>query len=159
MCESAGAKAITIHGRTREQMYGGRVDLDIIKAVKDAVSIPVIASGDIVDIQTLERAKHYTNCDAFMIGRGALGSPEIFSKLQGKDYTGDKFDIVKKHIQLLREYYPEKFISGHIRKHLLWYLKGYSGASEIKLQVSTEPNLDKVLKIMHEFMSKCKNNG
>lgn len=156
MCEEAGASAITIHGRTRTQMYGGSVDLDIIKAVKEAVKIPVIASGDIVDIESLEKTKKYTKCDGFMIGRGALGSPEIFAELIGKEINISRFDIVKKHVELLRQYFPEKFINGHIRKHLLWYLKGFSGASSIKLQVSTEPDIDKVLEIMHDFMSKNK---
>lgn len=152
MCEDAGASAITIHGRTRDQMYGGSVDLDIIKAVKNAVSIPVIASGDIVDKESLERTRKYTGCDAFMIGRGALGSPEIFAELSGNETQFTRFEIVKKHVELLREYFPEKFINGHIRKHFLWYLKGFSNASSIKLQVSTEPDIDKVLEILKNFM-------
>ena len=152
MCEEAGASAITIHGRTREQMYGGNVDLDIIKAVKNAVSIPVIASGDIVDKDSLARTRTYTNCDGFMIGRGALGSPEIFANLLGNIIKESKFELVKKHVELLRDYFPEKFINGHIRKHFLWYLKGYVGVSQIKLQVSTEPDIDKVLDIMAEFL-------
>lgn len=152
MCESAGASAITIHGRTREQMYAGKVDLDIIKAVKESVSIPVIASGDIVDALSLEKTKSYTNCDAFMIGRGALGSPEVFAELLGRGVNISRYDIVEKHVNLLRNYFPENFISGHIRKHLLWYLKGYTGAGAIKLQISTEPDIDKVLEIMRKFM-------
>lgn len=153
MCEEAGVSAITIHGRTREQMYGGTVDLDIIKAVKNAVSIPVIASGDIVDKDSLEKTRNYTNCDGYMIGRGALGMPEIFAKLLDKEVMQNKIEIVKKHVALLREYFPEKFINGHIRKHFLWYLKGYSGASQIKLQVSTEPDINKVIDIMSECMA------
>lgn len=158
MCEDAGASAITIHGRTRDQMYSGKVDLDIIRAVKSAVKIPVIASGDIVDLKTLQHNKEYTKCDAYMIGRGSLGSPEVFAELTGVDNSMNRFDIVKKHVDLLREYYPERFINGHIRKHFLWYLKGYHNASEIKVQVSTEPNIDKVLEIMREFMSKNEHN-
>lgn len=154
MCQSAGASAITIHGRTRSEMYSGRVDLDIIKQVKESVDIPVIASGDIVDSESLERMRQYTRCDGFMIGRGALGNPEIFARLLGNSMSIDKYKIVESHIKLLREYYPERFVSGHIRKHLLWYLKGYTGASSIKLQVSTEPDIDKVLEVMKKFMSK-----
>lgn len=152
MCEDAGAKAITIHGRTREQMYGGVVDLDIIKAVKNAVNIPVIASGDIVNRESYIRTIEYTGCDAVMIGRGALGNPQIFSEILSLDETTNKFDVVKQHVELLREYYSENFIKGHMRKHFLWYLKGYTKASSIKVQVSTEPDIDKVLKIMQEFM-------
>ena len=158
MCEKAGAKAITIHGRTREQMYGGKVDLDIIKEVKETVSVPVIASGDVVDLDSYNRTIEYTGCDAVMIGRGCLGSPEVFSKILGRDSDISRFDIVQKHVDLLRGYYSENFIKGHIRKHLLWYLKGYVGASNIKMQVSTEPSIDKVLEIMKEFIinNECK---
>jgi len=153
MCEESGASAITIHGRTRTQMYGGQVDLDVIKSVKDAVNIPVIASGDVVDKASMDRTLEYTGCDAVMVGRGALGSPEIFADLTGGDSSKiDRFQLITKHIAGLREIYPENFVSGHIRKHLLWYLKGYAGSSKIKLQVSTEPSIDKVLEIIKEFM-------
>ena len=152
MCEKAGAKAITIHGRTRAEMYGGKVDLDIIKNVKKAVNIPVIASGDIVDLDSLEKTKEYTNCDAFMIGRGALGRPEIFAELLGKNDKFEKFDIVKRHVDILSKYYPESFVGGHMRKHFLWYLKEFVGASNVKLKVSTEPDISVVLKTMKNFM-------
>ena len=156
MCESAGASAITIHARTRMQMYGGKADLDIAKAVKNAVKIPVILSGDIVDKKSYEHIKNYTGCDAFMIGRGSLGSPEVFAEILGKEVKVTRFETILKHIEMLREFYPERFIGGHIRKHLLWYLKGYSGASSIKVQVSTEPEIDKVLSIMKNFMENQK---
>ena len=154
MCESAGASAITIHARTRTQMYGGKADLDIAKAVKSAVKIPVILSGDIVDKQSYEHIKNYTGCDAYMIGRGSLGSPEIFAEILDKKIETTRFETILKHIEILRKYFPDRFISGHIRKHLLWYLKGYSGAATIKSQVSMEPDLDKVLSIMKKFMEK-----
>lgn len=151
MCEEVGVRAITIHGRTREQMYSGKVDLDIIKAVKESVSIPVIASGDIVDIESYKKTLEYTKCDAVMLGRGTLGSPEIFAQLLGRDINANKFDIIEKHISILREYYPERFITGHIKKHLLWYLKGERNASAIKLQISIEPDINKVLKLLKDF--------
>ena len=152
MCESAGASAITIHARTRTQMYAGKADLDIAKSVKYAVKIPVIYSGDIVDKESYDYIKNYTGCDAYMIGRGSLGSPEIFAEILGKSISKSRYETLVEHIDILKKYYPDRFISGHIRKHLLWYLKGYSGASTIKLQVSTEPDLDKVLNIMKDFM-------
>lgn len=158
MCEEAGASAITIHARTRNQMYSGKTDLDVVKSVKNAVHIPVIASGDIVDLDSLNRVKEYTKVDAVMIGRGALGNPEIFAKLRGENPKISKFEIIKQHIEILRKYYPENFISGHIRKHLLWYLKGYKGSSSIRLQISTEPNLSKVLLVLENFFKICPNN-
>ena len=86
MCERAGASAITIHGRTRTQQYSGKVDLDIIKQVKESVKIPVIASGDVVDKESFEHTLKYTGCDAIMIGRGALGNPFVFADIIGKNY-------------------------------------------------------------------------
>ena len=154
MCENAGASAITIHGRTRTQQYSGKVDLDIIKQVKESVKIPVIASGDVVDKESFEHTLKYTGCDAIMIGRGALGNPFVFADIIGKNYQKDKFEVVSKHIQLLKKYYPMSFISGHIRKHLLWYLKGEPNASDIKNFVSIEPDLDKILTKLKEFFAK-----
>ena len=145
MCEEAGASAITVHPRTREQMYSGRADWDIIKRVKKAVKIPVIASGDVVDRETFDSVISSTGCDAVMIGRGALGNPEIFSNIIGRDVTVSKFEIIEKHISILRDNFSENFISGHIRKHLLWYLKGEKSVGELKVYVSTEPSLDKCL--------------
>ena len=156
MCESAGASAITIHARTRTQMYGGKADLDIAKSVKNAVNIPVILSGDIVDKKSYEYIKEYTGCDGYMIGRGALGSPEVFSEVLGIEPKLSRFETLKKHIEMLRGVFPKRFISGHIRKHLLWYLKGYTGAASIRVQVSTEPDLDKVLELIENFMESQK---
>jgi len=151
MCEQAGASAITVHGRTRDQMYSGQVDLDIIKKVKENVTIPVIASGDVVDLESYKKTLEYTKCDAVMIGRGALGNPFVFAEITGKDSHFNKIEVIKKHIEILRKYYPETFINGHIRKHLLWYLKGEKNASQIKLKVSTEPILDNAIKTLEEF--------
>ena len=151
MCERAGASAITIHGRTRSQMYSGKVDLDIIKKVKESVKIPVIASGDVVDLESFNRTIAYTGCDAVMIGRGALGNPYVFSEITGKKVGMDKYDIIFKHKTMLQKYYPDSFISGHIRKHLLWYLKGEYNATELKRYVSEEPNLDNVMAKLKVF--------
>lgn len=157
MCQSAGASAITIHGRTRSQMYSGSVDLDIIRSVKQSVNIPVIASGDIVDRESYLRTLKYTGCDAVMIGRGALGNPYIFEEIRGTFPNKHKFEIIKRHIETLLNYYPLSFVSGHIRKHLLWYLKGERGASEIKKFVSLEPDLEKILTRLKDFFDDLQN--
>ena len=86
-----------------------------------------------------------------MIGRGALGNPYVFGEITGKNTNVNKYDIISKHIKMLQEYYPLSFISGHIRKHLLWYLKGEQNASDMKRFVSVEPNLDKVLDALKDF--------
>ncbi|MBE5757663.1 MAG: tRNA dihydrouridine synthase DusB [Clostridiales bacterium] len=158
MCESAGASAITIHARTRNQMYGGHVDLDIVKKIKESVSIPVIASGDIVDLESYKHTINYTKCDGVMIGRGALGNPNIFSNiLNENETTFDKLSTIKKHINLLRIYFSDRFIIGHIKKHILWYLKGEKNCSDVKVQVSYEPSLDKVIEILENFFKKRNN--
>ena len=87
---------------------------------------------------------------------GALGSPEIFSEVLGLEVKETRFETLKRHIDMLRGVFPERFINGHIRKHLLWYLKGFVGAASIKAQVSTEPDLDKVLVLIKDFMESQK---
>lgn len=143
MCEKAGASAITIHPRTRSQMYSGHADWELIREIKKCVNIPVIASGDVVSKETFENIKRVTGCDGVMIGRGALGYPEVFSEILDKDVNITKVEIIKNHINLLREYFPESFITKHIRKHLLWYLKFERSVSDLKVYISTEPNLTK----------------
>ena len=95
IAEQSGVSALTIHGRTREEFYSGKVDLDIIKKVKESVSIPVIASGDVVDIESATRTFDYTNCDAIMIGRGSLGNPWIFKEI----IEGKKIEKTKQMIK------------------------------------------------------------
>lgn len=155
MCERAGAKAITIHPRTREQFYAGKADLELIKQVKNAVKIPVIGNGDVMDIDSY-RAMLDTGVDAVMVARGALGNPEIFAKLLGKDVNVDKLADIKEHIAILRKYYPEELVTKTMRKHILWYLKGYHNCTEIKNQVVREKNLDDVLKILEKFFDENK---
>ena len=153
MCESAGASAITIHARTRNQMYSGKVDLDIIKRVKESVSIPVIASGDIVDLDSYIHTLEYTKCDGGMVGRGALGNPKIFSELTNKNTNINKLSIIKNHINILKEYFPDRFIIGHIKKHILWYLKGEKNCSDIKVAISYEQSLEKVVEMLENFFN------
>lgn len=155
MCERAGASAITIHPRTREQMYSGKADWSIIKDIKNAVNIPVIASGDVVDKESFLEVKRLTGCDAIMIGRGALGSPEVFSQILDLPIQMTKMDIISKHINLLRNYFPENFVTKHMRKHLLWYLKGEKNVGELKVYISTEPSLEKCMdKLREHFENK-----
>lgn len=158
MCERAGASAITIHGRTREQFYDGLVDLDAIKKVKESVSIPVIANGDIVDIESYKKMMEYTGCDGAMIGRGALGRPYIFSELLGIEHNNDKMFYIKKHIEILRTVYPDEFIVRHMRKHILCYLKGERNCAELKRNIVLINDLNEVIKLLEDFFGKNKEN-
>lgn len=140
ICESAGACAITVHGRTREQYYSGVVDLDIIKAVKEAVKVPVIGNGDIVTPVDAKRMYEYTGCDLVMIGRGALGNPWIFSDINAY-FNGDKprgvafeqkMQVLKQHIESLVEHKGEFIGMKEARAHISHYLKGFAGAAQLR---------------------------
>ena len=158
ICEKYGVAMITIHGRTREQYYSGKADLDIIKAVKEAVSIPVIGNGDIVDIESAKKMFEYTNCDGIMIARGAQGNPWIFkSILDGKNYipsNSERLDIILKHINYAVE--NEENVKQAVlkmRKHIAWYLKGIKNSSYIKDKINREEDIEKVKEILKEFLS------
>src|SRR5690554_68443 len=143
--EKAGASAITIHARTRSQGYSGKADLDVIKAVKEAVSIPVIGNGDIIDGPSAKRMLEYTNCDAVMIGRAALGNPWIFREIEAYLEDGTILDkptykeveeMMIYHFQSLVELKGEHVACLEMRSHGPWYLKGIPHASSLRKQLS-----------------------
>ena len=153
MCEEEGASAITIHPRTREQFYSGSADLSVIKEVKQAVSIPVIGNGDVVDEKSY-KAMLDTGCDAVMIGRGALGNPEIFSLLLGRDVNKSKLDIIKEHLALIRQIYgSEKALVTSFRKHLLWYVSNYHLSTVLKVELMKYETMDEILKVLEDFFN------
>lgn len=149
MCEEAGASAITIHPRLRDEFYSGNANYDLIKQVKNAVSIPVIGSGDVVDIQSYKKMLD-TNVDAVMIGRGALGNPEIFALLRGESVTESKLDLIKQHYSMLLNIYNESYVVKHMRKHVLWYLKGCRNATEYKNKIVQFNSVEEVLNYLEQ---------
>ena len=146
IAEQNGASAITVHGRTRMQMYSGKVDYDIIAKVKKAVSIPVIGNGDITDEQSATIMLEKTNCDAIMIGRGALGNPWLFRRINAylsecrvlPDVgINEKMVVMLKHIQKIIEYKGEYTAMREARHHAAYYTKGIRGGAALRKEIST----------------------
>lgn len=151
MCEESGADFITVHGRTTLQGYSGEANLEEIAKVKASVKIPVVGNGDVCDEKSY-RNMLKTGVDAVMIGRGAQGNPWLFAKLLGKEEHFNKFDDIKKHVELLRENYDEKWIRLYMRKHFLWYISGIKDACKHRLEIATSDSVDKSLEILKQFM-------
>lgn len=166
ICEKAGASAITIHGRTRSQGYSGKVDYEIIKKVKDSVSIPVIGNGDIVDVDSAKRMFD-TGVDAIMIGRGVLGNPWLIRNLVNyfsKDIEPvevsyeDKIEMCFKHLEYLMEIKPEKVAVMEMRSHIAWYIKGLPGSVEIKVECFKATCADEIRDILNKYLDKLNIN-
>ena len=167
ICEEAGASAITVHGRTRAQGYSGKVDLDIIKKVKDAIKIPVIGNGDITDIESAKRMLEYTKCDAIMIGRGVLGNPWLIKELveftTNKPISSppryeDKINMCIKHMDYLLKIKPEKIAILEMRSHIAWYIKGLPNNIEIKKEIFSSQTKEEIVKILNNYLKKLNNS-
>ena len=157
--EKAGASAICVHPRTRSQGYSGKADWNIIKEVKQSVSIPVIGNGDIKCPEDAKKMIDETNCDAVMIGRGVLGNPWLIrntvSYLDGGEITlpsiNDRIDMCLKHLELLKSLKSEKVACVEIRNHISWYFKGICGANELKNNVYQTSNIHDIILLLNEF--------
>lgn len=167
VCEEAGASAITVHGRTRSQGYSGNVDLDIIKKVKEAVSIPVIGNGDITDIDSAKKMLSYTGCDAIMIGRGVLGNPWLMKEIITYLDTGekiskptyeDKINMCFHHLNYLLKIKSEKISVLEMRSHIAWYLKGIPGSQKVKNEIFKVTTSENLKKILGNYLKELKNN-
>lgn len=149
--EQAGIQKITVHGRTKEQGYSGCVRWDIIRAVRESVSVPVFVNGDVVDRASAEKALSVTGADGVMVGRGALGRPWILSEIEkGVSLTVPKAALICRHLDLLLEYYGAHgiFVA---RKHLAWYARGKKGVAEFCQSVYSEENVDRVKEMVCAF--------
>lgn len=162
ICEEAGAKAICVHGRTRSQGYSGRVDLDIIKKVKESVSIPVIGNGDVNSIESAIKMFEYTGVDAIMIGRGALGNPWLIKQLVTYFDTGiildkpsynDIIDMCRKHLNYLLELKSEKISVLEMRSHISWYIKGLPKSTEIKKELFTISDAKGIMDLLDRYQN------
>lgn len=162
MIEKAGASAICVHARCRSEFYSGSAHIEWIKKVKEAVSIPVIGNGDVVDIASAKRMFEETNCDAIAIGRGALGNPFIFRELNAYFNDGkiiDKptkkeiYDIIMLQYDRLLKLKGEHLAMLEMRSHVGWYLKGMPGSARIKDHVCKEHNFNNVKNIIKAYLN------
>ena len=160
VAEQSGASAVTVHGRTREQFYSGTADLDIIKAVKAAVKIPVIGNGDIIDGGSAAHMLEYTGCDGIMVGRAAEGNPWIFKEISAylKDGTvlpppdlDERREVALKHLGLLVEFKGEHRGVLEGRKHMAWYFKGVSGGAVLRTALNKAQKYDEMCGLINEF--------
>ena len=165
ICESAGASAIAVHARTRSQGYSGKADWNIIKQVKEAVSIPVIGNGDVTSCYLAKQMLDETKCDAVMIGRGVLGNPWLIKEcvdylekgIEPKEVTyEDKINMMRRHYELLKEDKGEVVASLEIRMFILYYLKGIKGSKEIKNKICQTKSSKEIFEILDEFEKKLK---
>lgn len=159
--ERAGASAITVHGRTRSQFYTGKADWSQIKRVKEAVSIPVIGNGDIIDIASAEEMLSYTGCDAIAIARGALGNPFLFRELyeyfeNGRRIDGptprELYDTIVLHHKLLLDLKGEHLAMLEMRSHTAWYLKGMPGSAKIKDFCNRQTDFEAILEVLRKYL-------
>ncbi len=153
IAEEAGAAAVAVHGRTREQYYSGKADWDIIRQVKEAVSVPVIGNGDVTSPQKAAELVRLTGCDGIMIARGAQGNPWIFSEMIHWEETGelpsrpDKDEVremMLRHARLQLEYKGEFSGIREMRKHVAWYTKGLKGAARLREKVNDVESLEEL---------------
>ncbi len=156
ICEQSGANLLTVHGRTKEQQYAGRADWEAIARVKRAVSIPVLANGDVVSGETAKEILRVTNADGVAIGRAALGNPWIFSEiaaaLEGRAYTPPPFseivDTALVHARDMAVWKGETSAVIEMRKHFAWYLRGKRGAARARTRLNTAKSLDEAADIL-----------
>ena len=161
--EAAGASAITIHARTRSQGYSGNADWNIIKAVKESVSIPVIGNGDVTSPELAKKMLDETGCDAVMIGRGAIGNPWLIKRsvtyleegiLEPLPSVKEIFDMIKRHYNMLEVDKNEKLANLEMRTFIMWYLKGIPNTKELKNAVNQANNKAEVFKLLDDFFEK-----
>lgn len=160
MAEENGAAAIAVHGRTRQQYYGGKADWELIRKVKEAVNIPVIASGDIFTVQDAVRCSEETGCDGLMLARGARGNPWIFHQIKTFQETGEMLPqpgidevarMVLRHAGMLIEFKGMVTGISEMRKHVAWYTAGYKNSAAIRRKVNTIETYGQLKKLCEEM--------
>lgn len=160
----AGARMITVHGRTRTQGFAGKADLDIIRQVRAAVPahIPVVGNGDVVDVSGFLRMRETTGCDAVMIGRGAMGNPWLFSRIRsavlGSEDPGpptieERRDVFRRHVGLILELKSGPRVLHEVRKACAWYARGLYGCNKLRVEVWSTPGVEGAVAVTEEYFA------
>lgn len=161
IAQESGAAAVAVHGRTREQFYSGEADWDIIRQVKEAVSIPVIGNGDVTDVDSYLKMKEVTGCDAVMIGRAAKGNPWVFQQIATYINTGERIarpelpevvEMMLRHARMMVDFKGEYTGIREMRKHLAWYTQGYPGSSKLRGKVSEVENYSDIEQLLAQYL-------
>ena len=160
MAEAAGASAVAVHARTRTQMYSGKADWDIIREVKNAVKVPVLANGDVWEAQDADKILKYTSADMAMVGRGSFGNPWLFEQaralLEGKDIPPrpplrERAETAMRQFELAAQYKGEYIACLEARKHYAWYLRGVPHSGRFKEMIARASTLEELRKITREL--------
>lgn len=164
IAQESGASGIAVHGRTREQYYGGKADWDIIRQVKEAVNIPVIGNGDVTDGPSAKALMEFTGCDGVMIGRACRGNPWIFREVNSYLETGqacfrpskdEMCDIIKRHAALQLEYKGEYTGVREMRKHLSWYTAGLPHSAAFRQQINSMETMEELYQGIESIFQHC----